>query len=392
MNTAYGMINESGAVLTDPEKSVDMSLMWQVWRLLQSHYVRPQELNTQKMVDGAVHGLVSGIGDPYTLYMSSKESTQFHNTLDGHLDGIGAELSLKTGQIEVIRAIKKSPAEKAGILAHDNIITVDGKKLDGMTLEQIVALIRGKKGTSVTLTLMRGKETTPRSFTITRDTISVPSVEYEVQKSAKGDLGVLTVNEFGTDTIQEVNDMLKNLKDGDLKGLIIDLRFNGGGYLDGAVDLSSMFIGDGKVVTVAGRDHENTEHDVTGHPILPTMPIAVLINEGSASASEIFAGAMKDHNRAKLIGMKSFGKGTVQEVLDLPNGASLRVTIARWLTPNGTDIGKVGIMPDIVLDRTADDYINNKDPQLDAAKTWLLEGKDVTGGKKPATGSGASSK
>ena len=386
------MINESGAVLTDPEKSVDMSLMWQVWRLLQSHYVRPQELNTQKMVDGAVHGLVSGIGDPYTLYMSSKESTQFHNTLDGHLDGIGAELSLKTGQIEVIRAIKKSPAEKAGILAHDNIITVDGKKLDGMTLEQIVALIRGKKGTSVTLTLMRGKETTPRSFTITRDTISVPSVEYEVQKSAKGDLGVLTVNEFGTDTIQEVNDMLKNLKDGDLKGLIIDLRFNGGGYLDGAVDLSSMFIGDGKVVTVAGRDHENTEHDVTGHPILPTMPIAVLINEGSASASEIFAGAMKDHNRAKLIGMKSFGKGTVQEVLDLPNGASLRVTIARWLTPNGTDIGKVGIMPDIVLDRTADDYINNKDPQLDAAKTWLLEGKDVTGGKKPATGSGASSK
>ena len=297
MNTAYGMINESGAVLTDPEKSVDMSLMWQVWRLLQSHYVRPQELNTQKMVDGAVHGLVSGIGDPYTLYMSSKESTQFHNTLDGHLDGIGAELSLKTGQIEVIRAIKKSPAEKAGILAHDNIITVDGKKLDGMTLEQIVALIRGKKGTSVTLTLMRGKETTPRSFTITRDTISVPSVEYEVQKSAKGDLGVLTVNEFGTDTIQEVNDMLKNLKDGDLKGLIIDLRFNGGGYLDGAVDLSSMFIGDGKVVTVAGRDHENTEHDVTGHPILPTMPIAVLINEGSASASEIFAGAMKDHNR-----------------------------------------------------------------------------------------------
>ena len=386
------MINESGAVLTDPEKSVDMSLMWQVWRLLQSHYVRPQELNTQKMVDGAVHGLVSGIGDPYTLYMSSKESTQFHNTLDGHLDGIGAELSLKTGQIEVIRAIKKSPAEKAGILAHDNIITVDGKKLDGMTLEQIVALIRGKKGTSVTLTLMRGKETTPRSFTITRDTISVPSVEYEVQKSAKGDLGVLTVNEFGTDTIQEVNDMLKNLKDGDLKGLIIDLRFNGGGYLDGAVDLSSMFIGDGKVVTVAGRDHENTEHDVTGHPILPTMPIAVLINAGSASASEIFAGAMKDHNRAKLIGMKSFGKGTVQEVLDLPNGASLRVTIARWLTPNGTDIGKVGIMPDIVLDRTADDYINNKDPQLDAAKTWLLEGKDVTGGKKPATGSGASSK
>jgi|CXWL01.1.fsa_nt_gi carboxyl-terminal processing protease len=381
--------SHSGVLLTDPQKEVDISLLWSVWRLLLNNYVHPEEMDTQKMVFGAVRGLVAGVGDPYTLFMTPKENTDFRDTLNGHLEGIGARLSLKNDSIIVIGAIKGSPAEKAGLLPQDVILTVDGKLLAELSLDQVVSLIRGKKGTTVLLTVMRDTEEVPRTFKITRDNIQVPSTEYEIQKTATGSLGVLTINEFGADTIREVNETLKTLDEKNIKGLIIDLRYNGGGYLDGALDLTSMFLRDGKVVTVAGRDDDMQVHSVSGNSILPAIPLVVLINEGSASASEIFAGALKDHGRAKIIGTKSFGKGTVQEIIDLPGGSSLRVTIARWLTPNGTDLGKVGIVPDIVINRTQEDIVASRDPQMTAAQIWLLEGRDVMEGRKSMTGTGS---
>lgn len=377
----------SGTVVNDPQKEVDLSVLWTTWKLLMAHYVHPEQLTTQKMVEGAIRGMVASLGDPYTLYMSAQENTDFHNMLDGHLEGIGAELSLKDGSVVVMNAIKNSPAEKAGLMAQDIITTVDGKTLQNMTLDQIVALIRGKKGTSVTLTVVRSGDAAPRKMTIVRDEIQVPSTKYDTKQTAKGPIGLLTISEFGGDTIQEIHDLLANVHEKDIKGLIIDLRYNGGGYLDGAVDLTSMFVNDGKVVTVAGRGTDVEVHNVTGNPILPSVPMVVLINSGSASASEIFAGALKDHKRATLIGTQSFGKGTVQEVLDLPGGASLRVTIARWLTPNGTDIGKVGITPDIWVNISADDIKAGKDPQLTAALEFLSTGKV----RSVKTGSGSAS-
>jgi carboxyl-terminal processing protease len=367
----------SGAMVqTDPQKEVDISLLWTVWKLLMVKYVHPDQLTTQTMVYGAVRGMVASLGDPYTLFMTPKENNDFHDLLDGHLEGIGAQLSLKDTEVVVMSDIKGSPAEKAGLQTNDVIVTVDGKALTAMTLDQIVGLIRGNKGTSVVLGVKRPGESALRTFTIVRDTIQVPSTEYEVKKSGKDSIGVLTINEFGGDTIQEIQNTLQTVNEKNLKGLVIDLRYNGGGYLDGAVDLSSMFLKDGKVVTVAGRDNHNEVHNVTGNPILPNIPIVVLINEGSASASEIFAGALKDHNRAELIGVQSFGKGTVQEVLDLQDGSSLRVTIARWLTPNGTDIGKVGITPNIIVaDPTADDVKATRDNQMTAALEFLSTGK-----------------
>lgn len=354
-------------------------MLWTVWRVLMSRYVHPEQLTTNKMVYGATRGLVASLGDPYTVFMTPQENTDFHNVLDGHLDGIGAQMQLKDGHPVVMGLIKNSPAEKSGLLPQDTIISVDGKMLDNQTLDQIVGQIRGKKGTAVTLVVLRAKEIKTRTFTIIRDTIMVPSTEYKVTETSHGNVGVLTINEFGGNTIQDIRETLASAHTADLKGMIIDLRFNGGGYLEGAVALTSMFIADGKVVTVAGRDASDVAvHSVSGNPILPDMPVVVLINEGSASASEIFAGAMKDHNRAKLIGMKSFGKGTVQEVVDLPEGASLRVTVARWLTPNGTDIGKVGITPDIIVDRTVEDFQASKDPQLQAAIEILTQGKVMT--------------
>lgn len=375
----------SGAVLTNPEKQVDLSMMWGVWRLLLTRYIHPEELQTQKLVEGAVRGMVNAVGDPYTLFMTPKENTDFRDSLNGRLQGIGAELALRNNAVIIMGTIKGSPAEKSGLLSQDILISVDGKTLENLTLNEVVSLVRGKKGTNVTLAVMRAKETTPRTFTITRDDIQVPSTEYEEKTVGADKVGLLTIHEFGGDTIREVQEIIAGLKPEALKGLVVDLRYNGGGYLDGAISLTSMFIKQGTVVTVAGRGTEKQVYEVTRNPILPDLPVVVLINQGTASASEIFAGALKDHNRAKVIGMQSYGKGTVQEVIDLPGGSSLRVTIARWLTPKGTDLGKVGVTPDIIVDLTQEDVTAEKDPQLQAALEVITTGKVQT----VKTGTGA---
>lgn len=371
----------SGTVI-DPEKEVDLTMFWGVWRLLVNNYINPEELGTQKLVTGAVQGLVNAIGDPYTLYMTPQENTEFRDSLSGHLQGIGAELSVQDGDITIVSPIKGSPAEKAGLLPEDVIIEVNGESIEGKTLQDAVTRIRGKKGTSVTLTVLRESADDLLSFTIVRDDITVPSTEYEVKTSGSGSVGILTINQFGTETVGEVQGILEQIDPASLKGLVIDLRFNGGGYLEGAVDIVSMFLREGKVVSVERRNAEPQRHYVSGRPILPDLPLVILQNQASASASEIVAGALQDHDRAKIIGMTSFGKGTVQEVIDLPGGSSLRVTIAKWLTPDGRDLGKEGVVPDIEVDRTQQDIEAGLDPQMNATLEWVLDGEDVTGGRR----------
>lgn len=380
----FTVASGTGAFVGDPEKEVDISLLWSVWRLLQQNYIEPKEIITQDMVYGAVTGLVDGVGDPYTLFMTPKETKQFHDGLSGDLEGIGAQLDEQNGTIIVVTPVKGSPAEKAGLLPRDIITDVNGTKTAGMKLEEIVLLIRGPKGTKVTLTIVREGEPKPLTMTITRENIHIPSVESKVETIGMGKVGVLSINQFGDDTVALARkEITKYPKD--LKGLILDLRGNGGGYLEGAVDLVSMFVKEGLVVTVHRRDVTPEEHRVDGSVLLDTLPIAVLVNGGSASAAEITAGALKDLGRAVLIGTQTFGKGTVQEVIDLPGGSSLRVTIAKWLTPSGHDLGKKGITPDVIVDRTIEEYKAGKDPQMDKAKAWFQEKRDAT---SKNTGSG----
>lgn len=363
----------SGSTIRDPQKQVDISLLWSVWRILLEEYVQPTDMKPQQMVYGAVRGMVNALGDPYTVFMTPKENEDFHQVLSGQLQGIGAELALRQERIVIVAPLKGSPAEKAGLLPEDTIVAINGVSAEGKSLEEVVGLIRGKKGTQVTLTIARASAPQPLSFTITRDDILVPSVESDVKVLPKGQIGLLTINQFGDGTIAEVTKVLEGFKRKPLTAIIIDLRFNGGGYLDGAVDLTSMFLRKGTIVTVQGRGDSRQEHYVSGRTIYPDLPLAVLINQGTASASEIVAGALQDHKRALIIGTKSFGKGTVQEVLDLPGGSSLRVTTAHWLTPSGKNLGKEGVTPDITVERTQKDIETKKDPQMDAAIDLFLK-------------------
>lgn len=366
--------SQSGSVVVNPKEDVNIELLWTTWRLLLANYLRPEEMDPQKMVEGAVAGMVSAVGDPYTLFMTARESDEFVNGLDGNLEGIGAELTADDGMVRIVRLIPGSPAERAGLLPEDLIVNVGGEDVAGLPLQDVIGRIRGPRGTSVLLEVARsrdgGIDTLP--FTIVRDTIHIPSATYETKAGTGGSVGLLTVSQFGTETTAEIRELLTTADLSAVNGLVIDLRYNGGGYLDGAIDVASMFLREGRVVTVAGRSSRD-HHDATGSPLFPDIPLVILQNEGSASASEIVAGALQDHGRAVIVGTQSFGKGTVQEVIDLPGGTSLRVTTATWLTPDGTDLGKHGVTPDIVVDRTVEDLEADRDPQLDAAMRELLE-------------------
>ena len=309
--------------------------------------------------------------------MTPKENTDFRNTLKGELQGIGAELTQRDGLIVVVAPLNGSPAQSAGVMPEDIVVKVDGESIEGESLNEVVQKIRGPKGTEVTISVFRESEQDTLDITITRAEITVPSTEYEILETGTGSVGYIALNQFANRTTAEVEQALKSFEEADLAGIILDVRFNGGGYLERAVDLSSMFMKQGKVVSVARREGQPDVHHVYGQPIDADTPMVVLINEGSASASEIVAGALQDYNRATIIGKKSFGKGTIQEIFELPGSSSLRVTIAKWLTPNGRDLGKEGIDPDIEVDRTLQDYENDTDPQLDAALEWLLDGQVI---------------
>lgn len=382
----------SGSLVHDPEQEVNLSLLWGVWRLLLQHYIAPEKLQTTSLLYGATAGLVRALDDPYTAFMTPKENRDFREGLGGKLHGIGAELTLRNGRVVVVAPIKGSPAQEAGILPEDIILTVDGVDIADEPLDAVVRRIRGTKGTLVTLTVSRASESDPLTFTIKRADITIPSTQGEIRKTSSGAIGIITINQFGDGTIAEVEQELKNFRKDDVKGVIIDLRYNGGGYLEGSVELASLFLRQGKVVTVQRRQGEPVHHYVNGRPLEPNVPLAVLINAGTASASEIFAGALQDLDRATIVGRKSFGKGTVQEVFDLPGGSSLRVTVARWLTPAGRDLGTEGVLPDIEVDRTPEEIQADLDPQLDAAIHALLDRESPPPASPPSPISSASAK
>lgn len=354
---------------TSKTEKVDFNLFWEVWNILEKRFIK-QPLDYEKMLYGAIEGGVKALGDPYTVFMDPDMSKKFAQEMEGTFEGIGAEIGVKNNKITVIAPLSGSPAEKAGLKAKDVILKIDDRETVGMSLIEAVYQIRGKKGTKVRLTIKREGIPKPKEITITRETIEVKSVRYEI----KDDIAYIEIRYFGDPTTREFREAVTDILTRNPKGIILDMRNNAGGYLQTAVDIVSEFIEKGKVVAIEEfSDGRKNEFKARGRARLKGLPCLVLINEGSASASEIVAGALRDHGVAKLIGKKTFGKGTVQELESLSGGTSLRISVAKWLTPKGQNINGNGLDPDIKVELTEKDYEADRDPQLDKALELLKE-------------------
>ncbi len=315
--------------------------------------------------------MVASLGDPYTVYLDKKANQDLADQLKGKLSGIGIEVGIKNNHLTVIAPIEGTPAAVAGLKAGDIIATIDGADTSKMTVDEAVTKIRGQKDTTVKLGIVRaGVE--PKEYTITRADITVPSVKSEIKP---GQIGYIKISEFGQNTVVDVEKAIVSLKSQGARAVVIDVRGNPGGYLDGAVQISSQFMSSGTVVEERSKKGENKKFNALPGGQMTTIPVIMLVDGGSASASEIMAGALHDNNRATLVGEKTFGKGSVQEIICLsgfnlssncPDDA-LKVTVAHWYTPNGVNISKEGIKPDVEVKITSEDINAGKDPQLDKA-------------------------
>ncbi len=346
---------------------VDFSSLNSVYALMQRNF--DGTIDDQKALDGAKAGLVAAGGDPYTVFLDAKSAKQLANDLTGKLSGIGAEIGIKNNILTVIAPIADTPAAAAGLKTGDLIAKINNEDTSGMSVETAVSKIRGDAGTKVTLKLVRSGTPDPFDVTITRADITVPSVKSSLKN---GNVAYITITRFGPDTAELVGQAATSLKAQGATKVILDLRNDPGGYLDAGVSVASQFLDSGKLVVEERSGGKSTNKlNASGGGLLKGMPTIVLINGGSASASEIVAGALHDNKVAQLVGEKSFGKGSVQEIKDLPDGAQLKVTVAHWYTPDGVNINKEGIKPDIEVKLTTEDFNANRDPQLDKALDLL---------------------
>lgn len=354
-----------------PTDNADYSLLWNALDLLNKKYVdRP--LDQQKLLYGAVGGLVSAAGDPYTAFLNPDESKAFSEQLSGTFSGIGAEVGIKDAQIVIVAPLEDTPASRAGLLADDLILEIDGASTQGMTVDQAVLRIRGKEGTTVRLSILHKGKTAAQDINITRAKIQVKSLKLETKEINQKKIAVIKINEFGDDTKGLLDQAVDTIVKGSNSGIVLDMRNNPGGYLDTAVSTISNWI-DPEQVAVKEKGFGNDEKDykTSGVPRLKGIKTVILVNGGSASASEIVAGALQDYKAATLVGEKTFGKGSVQELQQLPGESEIKITVAKWFTPKGRGINKIGLEPDIKVERTADDITNKKDPQMDKALELL---------------------
>ncbi len=350
---------------TQKPQEVDFSQFWEIWSRLESKYVDRDKIDRQKLIYGAVTGMVKALGDPHTVFFPPVQARQFQEDVRGNFGGIGAEIGIRKDILTVISPLKGSPAERAGLKAGDKILKINATTTDGLALEEAVGFIRGEIGTDVTLAIFRESFNEPKEFKVTRENIVIPILD----TAEKGD-GIFYVHllNFNEKSPQEFTKAVRGFLLSGNKKIILDLRGNPGGYLSAAVEIASWFIPPGELVAREKfADGSETPYRSSGRRSLENVPTVVLINQGSASASEILAGALSDIRGVKLVGEKTFGKGSVQEVEDLRGGSSLKITIAKWLTPNGTSIDEKGLEPDIKVEIKNGDAENGKDIQLEKA-------------------------
>lgn len=346
---------------------LDYSSIDAVYRALRSHY--DGKLDEEKLLDGMKSGLASASGDPYTVYFNAEDARAFNEQLQGMFSGIGAELGQNTqGSLVVVSPIEGFPAFKAGLRPQDVIVSIDGTSTAGLSVEEAVMKIRGQKGTTVSLRILRDKSE-DMTFKITRDNIKIKSVKSEI---VDGNIGYIDINQFSDDTAALAQAAARDFKEAGVKGVIVDLRGNPGGLVSASTAVSSLWLPEGKTILQERRGNKAASTELAnGNDILRGVPTVVLVDAGSASASEITAGALKDNGVATIIGVTTFGKGSVQQIVNLPGEAELKVTIARWHRPNGQNIDQKGIPPDREVTMTNEDYDAGRDPQKAAAIEFL---------------------
>jgi len=347
-------------------KDIDFDLFTNVWKMLKDRYV-DQPVSETKLFYGAMRGLLSGLDDPYSVFMEPKVSEQFNESLNGRFEGIGAEIAIKHDLLTVVSPLDGSPAELAGVRPKDVILKIDGVDTRGMDINEAVSRIKGPKGTNVVLSIVHEGESVIDEISITRDTIKIVSVKWEMKEDG---IAYIYMSNFNSDTTEAFMNITKEVVDAKPNGIIFDLRSNSGGFLQTAIDVASAWVEDGLIVKERSNNAEK-DYNSHGKPVFNGIPTVVLINGGSASASEIVAGALQDYSLAYLIGVQSFGKGSVQVLEDLPDGSSVKFTIARWYTPKDRTIDLEGIAPDEVVELTEEDFSEDRDPQLDKAIEYL---------------------
>lgn len=368
------------------QEEVDFTSFWQAWSVLEQKYVDIENVARQDMFYGALSGLLKSLDDPYSVFLPPDDLEELQIEISGRFEGVGMEISIRKNVLIVVAPLKGTPAEKAGVKAGDKILEVDGEPTLNLTLKEAVHKIRGPRGTEVVLTVLRNSEDETRKISVTRGIINIPVLdaepstdgiaqagEGETQEPEKSEVFVISLYNFSETSTIKFREALRKMLEGGYAKLILDLRNNPGGFLNSAVDIASWFLPQGEIVVREdfGKGADKNLYRSKGYNIFNDLSMIILINRGSASASEILAGALQDHGIATLVGGKTFGKGSVQEIIPLTTDTSLKLTIAKWLTPNGVDISKEGLTPDIEVEVTTEDEEADRDPVMEKALELL---------------------
>ncbi len=346
--------------------NVETKGLQNVYSFLQDKYLYPDQINDKKDIElGSIKGLVNALDDPYTIYFSKDEYNSFQENLEGKFEGIGAEIGLREEKLIIVAPIDGTPANKAGLLPGDEIVTINGESTVGLSVEKAVTQIRGEKGTEVKLEIARKGQDSLKTFTIIREIIDIPNIKVE----EKDGIAIISISQFQAETAQELDSKLAELNQKGIKKVVLDFRNNPGGYLQSAVEIIELFAPKGSIAVTEKGKHDKVVEELKTkkNPKYGDIKLVVLVNEGSASASEIVAGALRDLKKTQLIGKKTFGKGVVQSIQEFSDGSVLKYTIAEWFTPSGKAINKEGIKPDVEVELKAEDIKDKKDPQLDKA-------------------------
>ncbi|MBU2578849.1 S41 family peptidase [Patescibacteria group bacterium] len=360
----------SNSFSKDIGEKADFSVFWEAWRKLEINFLKKEKIDYQKMIYGAIKGMAASTEDPYTFFFTPEESKEFEEELAGNYQGVGMEVAIKNKKLTVVSPLEGAPAQKAGIKSGDTILEIDNNAVENLSLEEAIKAIRGLKDTEVTLLINRETWEHPQKIILKRAVIKIPTLKLEFkEQQGKDSIVYLKIYQFNKILDAEFREAAQKILNTPSQKIILDLRNNPGGFLEVAQHIGGWFLEKGKVITWqdSGEGKERKAYYAQGTAVFSRYPIVVLINQGSASGAEILAGALRDNRGVKLIGEKTFGKGSVQEQFFLQDNSSLKVTIAKWLTPNGESIDEKGLLPDIEVALTEKDWGDGKDPQLDKA-------------------------